>query len=48
MSDVVTTTLDSATTNLQTELVGAAAIGVGVGATLFAITKGWKKLRGNI
>jgi hypothetical protein len=48
MSDPVTTTLTSSTTNLQTELLGAGGAAVGIGAVVFALRKGWKFFRSMI
>ena len=45
MSDPVTTTLTSATSNLQTELLAAGGAAIGIGAVLFALKKGWRYFR---
>jgi len=37
--------LTTATTALGTQLGGVAAIGLGVGVSIFALTKGWHLLR---
>lgn len=48
MSDPVTTTLTSATGDLQTELLAAGGAAVGIGAVVFALRKGWKFFRSMI
>ena len=48
MSDPVTTTLTSATSGLQTELLAAGGAAVGIGAVVFALRKGWKFFKGMI
>jgi hypothetical protein len=48
MTDPVTTVLSSSTTDLQTELLAAGGIAVGIGAVVFALRKGWKFFRSMI
>jgi hypothetical protein len=48
MTDPVTTLFTTATTALQTELLSAGTIGIGVGVVIFAVGFGWRWIKGLI
>lgn len=48
MAQTPTSVITSETANLDADLLTVGAIGVGIGATLFALRKGWKVVRSMI
>lgn len=45
MSDPVTTIFTTATASLQTQLLSAGTIGIGVGVVIFAVGFGWRWIK---
>lgn len=48
MSSPATTAVTSATSGLQGDLLGVAGVGLGIGAVVFAVKKGWRLVKGFI
>lgn len=48
MSDTVSSTISSATSSLQGDLLAVGGTAIGIGAVVFALRKGWKFFRGMV
>lgn len=48
MAATPVSTVTGAVSGLDTDLLTVAGVGIGIGATVFAVRKGWKVVRGMI
>lgn len=46
MAATPVSTITTAASGLEDDLLAVAAVGLGVGATIFALRKGWRLLKG--
>ncbi|MCL2541185.1 MAG: hypothetical protein FWE71_01860 [Nocardioidaceae bacterium] len=45
MTDTATAAVTAATSSLQSDLLGVAGVGLGIGAVLLAVRKGWSLVK---